>query len=102
MLALGSLSTRADLIRLSAGVGKEFAANNKLQHLLSIIAGAAYTSVIIWGFLNLKWYVALLLFIGFSIGMGFVVNRSTIKNFLMVKPIIEVITITTAIFIWIL
>lgn len=102
VLVLGSLTTRTDLVRLMAGTGAEVLKSSKFKYYFGILAGIAFTSVVIWGFINLKWYVALASFILISLVLSSVVNRSTINTFVTLKLPLEVLTVTLAIIIWVL
>jgi hypothetical protein len=102
VLVLGAITTRADLMRLTAGAGQQFVASNRFKYFLGLIAGIAFTSIVIWGFFNFEWYIALFSFIAISLGFGAVVTRNTVAQFVMLKPILEVITIALATLIWIL
>ena len=100
-MVLGAVATRTDLARLTSGAGKEVITNSKLKYYFGIFAGAAYTSIVIWGFINLKWYIALIAFLGTSLGLGLAVNKNTLNTFVPIKQLVELITIILATIIWI-
>ena len=101
VMILGSIAVRTDVVRNTGGFGLSLIPMNHFKSVLGILSAIAFTSITIWGFINLKWYIALVSFIGISLIFGLAVNRGTLGTLVMVKPIIDVIIIALAALIWI-
>jgi hypothetical protein len=92
----GILTARAETIAARGGIEQVNLA------LISISFGSMISTfaIIIWGFINLKWWIPLAGFVVISLFVGVIVGRSTWPLFYKAIPITGLITIVVTGYAW--
>lgn len=96
-IAASLIEGKITLLNSRAGI----APRGTLGSLLSIAGGLAFMALVVWGLFGLPWYWALLiLFVG-AMGLGFLVTARSHAAWLLVSPVLDVVAIGAAVWLWI-
>jgi hypothetical protein len=95
LLILGLLSSRTTLVGARGGHR-----DHSLTVLISLAGLGATLSLIVWGFIHLKWYWPVAAFAVGTVVAGLLVSRSSWAGLSGLRPIFDIAVIAGAVYFW--
>jgi len=93
------IDARVNLIKMRSSM-PELYRPSLIKVIISFIATIASWSVVIWGFLNLEWWIPIVTLLGMSFPAGFLVNNQRYGFFVAISFLTDIILIGLSLFIW--
>ncbi len=94
------LDARISLILSRSYINRNLS-NNIGIVAISFIASISSLSLVIWGFINLVWWIPIISILLMSLVAGILINQRTLGFFISVSSLINVIIIFLTAYIWI-
>ena len=92
------IDARVNLIKIRSNIPE--LNSNLFKVIISFVSTIASWSVVVWGFLNLEWWIPIVTLIGMSFPAAFLVNNQRYAFFYAISLIIDIILIGLSTFIW--
>ena len=93
------IDARVNLIKMRSSM-PELYRPGLLKVIVSFIGAIASWSVVVWGFLNLEWWIPIVTLLGMSFPAGFLVNAQRYSFFVAISLVTDIIIIGLSAFIW--
>ncbi|WP_281222106.1 hypothetical protein [Photobacterium sanguinicancri] len=97
-LSSGMIASYSETVAGRGGIQRE----HSLFAVITFLSMISTFSLIIWGFMNLNWWIPIVAFLGISILQAFLMGRTRFIFFYAIAPILGLITIALASYIWFL
>ncbi len=92
------INARVNLIEMRSNIPE--LNSNLFKVIISFASTIASLSIIVWGFLNLEWWIPIVALIGMSFFAVLLVNKQRYAFFYAISLIIDIILIGLSVFIW--
>jgi hypothetical protein len=92
------IDARVNLIKIRSNIPE--LNSNLFKVIISFVSTIASWSVVVWGFLNLEWWIPIVTLLGMSFPAAFLVNNQRYAFFYAISLIIDIILIGLSTFIW--
>ncbi len=97
-----SLTMRIDSIMDRTGMMGSSKSWNIFLTIITLASGISMFALMTYGFIEYKWWIPILVFIGFGLISAIIVNGRTFMFFTMARPLFALFSIISAIWCWII
>ena len=72
-----------------------------LRQIISSLNLVSLIGIMLWGFINLSWYIPIILFFALSFILGIIFGKSRLTLFYKAQPILDILSFCSLIYLWI-
>ena len=100
LLSMTSAYTVRVFTRTTEDANTYFGNQSKVRQIIGSINLISLLGIILWGFINLSWYIPIVLFLIVSFVVGYIFGRDRLFLFYSIQPLIDILSFGILIFLW--
>ena len=93
--------TRKDIFNSDETSNIYFRSQSLLRQIIGSLNVVSLIGIMLWGFINLSWYIPIVLFFVLSFFIGFIFGKSRLNLFYRIQPILDALSFCCLIYLWI-
>ena len=93
--------TRKDIFGSNETSNVYFRSQSLLREIIGSINLVSLMGIMLWGFVNLSWYIPIILFFVLSFFIGIVLGKSKLNLFYRTQLILDTLSFCSLIYLWI-
>ena len=93
--------TRKDIFSSDESSNIYFRSQSLLRKIISSLNLVSLIGIMLWGFVNLSWYIPIILFFVLSFLIGIIFGKSRLNLFYRIQPMLDIFSFCSLIYLWI-
>ena len=93
--------TRKDIFSSDESSNIYFRSQSLLRKIISSLNLVSLIGIMLWGFVNLSWYIPIILFFVLSFLIGIIFGKSRLNLFYRIQPMLDILSFCSLIYLWI-
>ena len=93
--------TRKDIFNSDELSNIYFRNQSFLRQIIGSLNLVSLIGIMLWGFVNLSWYIPIILFFTLSFLLGIIFGKSRLTLFYKIQPILDILSFCSLIYLWI-
>ena len=93
--------TRKDIFSSDETSNIYFRSQSLLRQIISSLNLFSLIGIMFWGFVNLSWYIPIILFFVLSFLIGIIFGKGRLTLFYRIQPILDTLSFCSLIYLWI-
>ena len=94
--------TRKDIFNSNASSNIYYRDQSFLRKIIGSLNLVSLIGIMLWGFINLSWYIPVILFFVLSFLLGIIFGKSRLTLFYRIQPILDILSFCSLIYLWII
>ena len=100
LLSMTSAYTVRVFTRTAEATNTYFGNQSKVRQVIGSINLISLLGIILWGFVNLSWYIPIIVFLVVSFVVGYIFGRERLFLFYSIQPFIDILSFGILVYLW--
>ena len=93
--------TRKDIFNSDETSNIYLRSQSLLRQIIGSLNLVSLIGIMLWGFINLSWYIPIIIFFALSFLLGIIFGKSRLTLFYRIQPILDTLSFCSLIYLWI-